>query len=381
LRYVSGVQVTGTPWGSLSERALAALRAGIHFGFTPGVHLPVADEPQQFAASLCELAAELPVTRCTLTIDCRVVDTATAIAALQAARWRGRVFLLINPELSGQAAAHHEWGWQSFAANGQLATLATPALCAGVRSCCPLLAAEGSSTVGNHFGMTVPAGSAWVPLVVDLARFLRKDATIDRQRLQRTLELCVRHGDALHDHLAWHGSALKFDARLNRRLAIFVTGIGDVAAAAFSDPSSLSCLRALDELLGWIHTCLWDASRALAGERGALPALVEKQPSRRWRDRSHRQDWDRRWRLAVARVQVRNRNLLLLSPYSILPRRSRATPDYADLMPLLAHADVVGGAGPPWLWQWQASDLKHFYERMRAEIVRLNATSFIAAGA
>lgn len=256
-----------------------------------------------------------------------------------------------------------------------------PAMHAGVRSRCPLLAAENSVTLLPGTAIAAPVQSAWLPLVLDLSRHSASGGRIDRGSLGKALDAAVDFGNRLFDCLSWCSPAQAEDARLNRRIAVCVVGIGELVVARRADPSSLACLRDLDRLLGEIHDGLWCRSRRLASRDGPLPALTERQPSARWRDESHRQDWARRWREAVEKVQVRNRNLLVLSPYSVLPRRARPDAAFADLVPLLAHADALSFAAPRLCVDWQDADFKCFYARLRAQVDRLNAASFVAAGA
>lgn len=252
---------------------------------------------------------------------------------------------------------------------------------AGVRSRCPLLAAEIADTVVDGLGVVAPANTAWLPLTIDVARFARPNGDVDGDALDAALDACIELGDRLIDRVDWLCPAQAEDARVNRRLAIRLAGIGDLVQARGDDPSSFALLRDLDSLVDGIHRGLWRRSRRLAERLGALPALTERQPSAQWRDESHRLDWARRWRQAVDNVQVRHRNLLLMSPWCLFPRRLSADVAYTDLLPLLAHADALGFAGAPDLGHWQAVDRRRICQRLRAQVDRLNATSFIAAGA
>lgn len=297
------------------------------------------------------------------------------VLALKAERARhAPLYLVFEPE-DGHAAvaglirrAQHPPGWH-------------PALQAGVRSHCPLLSAERSSALMPFAGTAVPAGSAWLPISLDLSRFSDSRGRIDERGLDRALDDAVAEGDTLIDAIAWSSAIAAEDARLNRRLAIRLEGVGDLVRRRGSDPSSLATLRSLNALLAALHAGLWRRSAALARERGLLPALKERQPRASWRNERHRLDWAQRWRAAVRQVQVRNRNLLVLTADMLLPGGNDAHPGYADLMPLLAHGDALGFALRPLPACWRPADHRYFYARLQAQVMRLNATSFIAIGA
>ncbi|MDX1482177.1 MAG: hypothetical protein R3315_10895 [Woeseiaceae bacterium] len=256
-----------------------------------------------------------------------------------------------------------------------------PALHAGLRSQCPLLAAEATTTLTPGAAIAAPSNTAWLEIVVDLALFADGDGNLRQRALDAALDGCIVDGDALLDRIHWTSQRFAEDARMNRRLAVRVEGIGDVVAARHIDPSSIDTLREVDRLVADIRARLWQRSQSLAAARGTLPALTERQPSRAWRDAAHAEDWARRWNTAVSKVRVRHRNLLVLSPYAILPRGKAVAAEFADLMPVLAYADAVAFAAPPLPLRWRHADYRYFYARLRAQIERLNATSFIAVGA
>ncbi|MEM9208784.1 MAG: hypothetical protein AAGA61_06030 [Pseudomonadota bacterium] len=252
---------------------------------------------------------------------------------------------------------------------------------AGVRSGCPLLTAESANTVLPGIGISAPANTAWLSLGVDLVRFADRHGRICAKRLANALDVCVEAGDELMTHLSWVSPAQTADARKNRRLGISITGVGDLVVQSGDDPASLDCLYRWDRLLAAIHRRVWRRSRELAQRDGALPALTEHQPSARWCDDSQRRAWADRWFAAVKDAQVRHRNLLVLSPYALLPRGHGSHVAFADLLPVLAHADALSFSCPAGFRGWQAVDIKTFMGRMRAQIRRFNATAFVASGA
>lgn len=254
------------------------------------------------------------------------------------------------------------------------------AVAAGVQSYCPLLSSESGDGLLPGTGIAAPPASAWLPIDLDLSRFVDTAGNISEAALDATLDACIELGDALFDRLSWFDERQRHDARMNRRLAIMLSGIGDLVTLKRRDPADIACLRDIDSLVARIHDGLWQRSRRLAEQRGPLPALAERQPDGDWRCDAHRQDWQLRWRRALETAQVRHRNLLVMSPYCVLPRACKATPAYADLLPVIAHADALSFAEPPSLVHWNLNDFKSFHQRVLALVERQNAASFIAGG-
>lgn len=364
--------------------ALESLRAAAASGIPVGLHVSPcmsdADLPQELIA---ELRATLATLRpgSLLSIEGVAASRPGLEACLPAAVQRLRRFAFgdrgrgLTPEMPGAPETH-----RTVAGVGEESAW-LPAMHAGVRSRCPLLSAEPTTTLLPAMTLAVPAHTAWLPIAMDLGRFLNGAGEIDLPRLESGLDVAVDCGDELFDELVWCGERQTEDARLNRRIAVCLTGVGDLVARLGMEPASLDCLRHIDRLVSNIHERLWQRSAALAKSRCPLPALTEKQPSGRWRDESHRRDWARRWQQAVSKVQVRNRNLLAISPYSIIPGSDRPTSGCADLMPVLAHADVIGFSRPPMRAGWKRADFRSFQLRMQAQLERFNATTLIAAGA
>jgi hypothetical protein len=255
-----------------------------------------------------------------------------------------------------------------------------PVFPAGVRSQCPLLSSESSSGVLPGSGLAAPLGSAWLPIDLDICQFADAKGVIDVRRLDRALDACIDLGDCLLDHLSWFDDRQRQDAKSNRRLAVCPAGFGDLVVRRGENPADLDCLQRLDALLADIRAGLWQRSKRLAASRGPLPALADHSPRVAWRDDAHRRDWQHRWRNAVFHEQVRHRNLLAMSPYALLPRHLVASPEFADLLPLLGHADVLSFARPPSLAHWNDREFRSFHQRVGAHVERHNAASLVAAG-
>ena len=255
-----------------------------------------------------------------------------------------------------------------------------PALPSGVRSRCPLLPSESSEVLLPNLGIAAPSATAWLPIQLDLSRLSNGRGDLPAQPLTEALDACVALGDRLFDHLTWFDPRQRRDAVRNRRLAVCVSGFGDLLLRRGADPGDWQTLRQLDRLIASLQEGLWQRSKLLAKRRGAVPALLERQPRWAWCDEAHSRAWRRRWEAALSAEQVRHRNLLVLSPYSVLPRRCAAAIEFADLLPALGHADAFYFSGAPVLDHWHARDFRAFHQRVQALVARHNAASFVATG-
>lgn len=254
-----------------------------------------------------------------------------------------------------------------------------PAYGAGVRTGCPLLGDEAAEAILPLHGVQVPVGSAWLPVGLHLPSFADSGGQIAWPELRSALEACVDLGDQMLDVLSWAAPCQRSDAWLNRRLAIVVTGIGELVQSRGNDPACLNCLQWVDQIIARVRQTLWDRSHVIAGQTGLLPALARSDPSGGLCDHSHRQDWQRRWRLALASSAVRHRNLLVMSPYSVLPTDGENTAAFADLLPVLSHADAYAFAGQAAPGNWNIKDFRGFHTRAWAVMQRRNACSLVAA--
>jgi len=243
---------------------------------------------------------------------------------------------------------------------------------------CPLLSAERGRAIVAPIGLQAPADSAWVCIGIDLPRFASHDGAIDEAALKRCLETCVDAGDALHDVLAWPTADIQHDAWLNRRLAITLSGFGDLLRIRGMAPSDHASLRYLNQLLLWLRLSAQSRSRALAMRTEPLPAIALSDPSHALPRGSVRDDWRRRWHEAVRATLVRHRNLLVISPWSLFPTDARADYEYAELLPLLRHSDACAFGRNMSIDHWNLSQFKQFHQRARAVLRQRVATSQIA---
>jgi hypothetical protein len=243
---------------------------------------------------------------------------------------------------------------------------------------CTLLSAEPATVVGTPLGLQVPAGSAWVCMRVDLMRFSTLCGTIDERSLRRALETCVDVGEMLHEAVRWPTPEQCHDAWLNRRLAVMIGGIGDVAACSKEAPGSHGTLRRLNQVLLDARQTLQSRSRAIALHSDRLPAITQSDPSYHLPAGSIRDDWKRHWQRAVRASLVRHRNLLALSPWSMFPTNRPADSCYAEFLPLLRHADVIAFDKNVSTSHWNTNEFKRFCQRARAVLQQRTATCLIA---
>ncbi|MDH4072626.1 MAG: hypothetical protein OEV41_05920 [Gammaproteobacteria bacterium] len=249
-----------------------------------------------------------------------------------------------------------------------------------VRSSCPLLADEAAVDVLPVSGLQVPAGAAILPVHVDLAGYADAAGNVDRRRLGTELQALLAAAECLFDRDDWPTRAQRIDAASNRRLAFIVSGIGDLVMLQDADPASLSCLRTQDELVAWISRQLRDASASEAAARGALPSLDGYSALGRWFEGGHGEAWQACFDAARRRAAIRNRNLLSMSPYAVLPRSGKVDPRFTDLLPLIRHADTWSFAGRPRFSGWNSNEVSNFHERARAIIQASQAATLVAAG-
>jgi hypothetical protein len=230
------------------------------------------------------------------------------------------------------------------------------------------------------FGVPVPLDTAWLPLEIDLRRFLDTGGALQRPALRQSLEAGLQLADSLLDKLTWSGGQQASDARQNRRIALLVSGLGDVVKAGGGNPGDLDCLQEVCAIAALLRSVLRQVSVRLARRDGHLPALLRTDPSLRWRDPQHRQHWRQRWQVALHKSATRHRNLLVLSPYSVVPADSRGAAAYTDLLPVLKYADAFSFANPSAFDDWNVKEFKRFHQRAWATIQCRDATSCIAAG-
>ncbi|MBT8143583.1 MAG: hypothetical protein KJO55_02720 [Gammaproteobacteria bacterium] len=249
-----------------------------------------------------------------------------------------------------------------------------------VRSTCPLLADEAAVATLPVTGLQVPAHTAWLPIQLDLAGLADPHGYLDRSVLKRVIRAALQEADRRIDQSCWPGRRRQTDARLNRRIAMIVSGIGDLVVRRGEDPGAFSCLRSMHDLIGEIRAELRAVTAQLARQFGEVPSLSRACPSGNWFEGSHHRAWQAEFDKARLSAAVRHRNLLALSPYSVLPAVDPPTPRFMDLLPLLGLADAWAFAGGSRLASWNVTQFQYFHLRARAIIQAAQGASRIAAG-
>jgi len=280
-----------------------------------------------------------------------------------------------NPVVGQRAAANWSFLWRQ---RGMARPL-MPVYGGIVRSTCPLLADEVAATVLPGHGPHAPVSSAWLPVVLPITEFAAPGGQIRWQLLLPAIRKSLAIAEQMLHLVRWHGPGQQADAWENRRLAISVTGLGDLVQQRGEDPTSLECLRWLVEVVARIRGELCEQSGRIAAKVGAIPALGEANHVSHWSAGPHRESWRRHWEVAVRQSAVRHRNLLVLSPYSVIPTGASA-PAYSDLLPVIALADAWNFAGPPDFRGWNVAQFRDFHRRARATIQGSHTASFVAAG-
>ena len=268
--------------------------------------------------------------------------------------------------------------WQFLWAQARRARPVLPVYGGVVRSACPLLSDEVALGLLPVGGLLAPYGSAWLPIDLSLCRFADRKGRLDEERLHRSLEDMLPLADRLIDATDWPCRELAADARRNRRVALMVRGFGDLAALAGENPADLACLERLSGIAGRIRRKLRDRSAALAASAGPLPALGPADLTAGWRAGPGRELWQNAWREALQKSAVRHRNLVVMAPASVLPAQADAR--YADLLPVIAHADAWHFAWPACFADGGPAAFRAFHRRARATIQGTTANSFVAAG-
>ncbi len=255
-----------------------------------------------------------------------------------------------------------------------------PAYASAVTTRCPLLGDEAAVGILPELGLQVPPETAWLPLEIDITGFSDGRGRLQLRDLDAALRLAVDKADLLLERLHWPLPELAVDAWQNRRLAVSVGGIGDLVAERGADPGDLHTLQWIDRVVTRMHTVLWHRSRARAVEAEPLPALLRSDFGAAFASDVHRCDWQARWRRALTNAAVRHRNMLVMSPYSLFPAAARGNSGFADLLPVLHHADGFGFACPPADVFRNRREFKSFHRRAWAVMQRRNAASLVAAG-
>ncbi len=284
---------------------------------------------------------------------------------------------LMQPGIAVDERRDHDIFWSQLW-NLRTERMVRAAYAPAIFSCCPLLSAEAATGVLPAGAIQAPAGTAWVPMCLDISHFADGRGVLREQELESALCHCIEVGDNLHDLAAWPTPQMQHDAWLNRRLAVVLTGFGDLVRKRALDPREFSCLAALSEILQWARDILHSQSQLIARRTDSVPAISHCDPSRSMPGGDLRDGWHERWSHAADIAAVRHRNLLVLSPWSVFPTCGPAEFSYADLLPLLGMADACAATAPPDLGHWNIKKFKSFHQRAWAVLQQRDASNQIA---
>lgn len=211
------------------------------------------------------------------------------------------------------------------------------------RPACALAWAERSDTVLPLSRFEVRADTAWLTLALGIDLFDASSARSGWRELRRLLRAALRLADNLVDQLTWASCELAQDALVNRRLAVHVTGIGDLVDRCGMEPQTLGALNLAVRSVALLRRLMLRESNALARERGPFPGLE-------LRELSHtltRNFGEERARRLLRQAGLRHRHLLVLSPFSMFPRQAphHALAAYLHLLPVIRTADTIAMYG------------------------------------
>lgn len=288
----------------------------------------------------------------------------------------------IQMRRQGNAAvqAVSEQNWRFLWRQRQASDRVLPLYGGLVRSACPLLSDEVATAFLPGTATVVPADSAWLTLELPLCRFMQSGGQLDWGALAAAIAAAVRASDRMHDGLAWPCWRLLADAKLHRRLAIVVTGLGRLVLDCGRNPTDLDCLTWLDNIVMRVRRELHLASALLAQESGPLPAVLRNDPSSALHPGPTRDNWRRHWQSAVRTSALRHRNMLVLSPYSVFPGDAHDAGAFADLLPVIRHADAWCFSTTRSFCGWTIADYRRFHQRAWAVIQGHNEGCAVAAG-
>ena len=254
-------------------------------------------------------------------------------------------------------------------------------LCAPyVMSPCRLLPAEPANCLIPGSALQAPMGSAWVACGIDVTELTRADGSIALATLDDAVRDAVQKGEAVHSCTRWPTARQRHDGWLNRRLAIDLRGIGALVRLRGQDPGSFEVLKEMAALLGRVRRTAQDESRRIAMTAGHVPAIEQANLAHSLPGGDLRDGWSKRWQLEVESSAVRHRNLVVLSPWSLLPP-GEADLRHAHLLPLLRYADTCSLGSVPKLDHWTLREFRNFHQQATAALQQRGAAHQIAVPA
>jgi len=208
---------------------------------------------------------------------------------------------------------------------------------------CTLSGGERSDAVLPLSLFETPADSAWLAVELRLDALPIDAPAAALAELRRLLRATLRLADNLVEQVEWPSPELGQDALVNRRVALHLTGFGDVIDRWGLDPEQFATVRLAVRWTGLVRRILLRESNALARERGPFPGLElrELQAS------LSRSFGTERARRLLRQAGLRHRHLLVLSPYGVFPSGNarRPLPAYLHLLPVTRFADTIAMHG------------------------------------
>ncbi len=239
------------------------------------------------------------------------------------------------------------------------------AVAAEVVSPCSLLAAEPAAVVEPVMQIQVPVASAWVGRRIWLPDFVTSEKCVDESALLQAAADAVESADEALAHASLPTSRMRYDAWLNRRLAVELAGIGTLVLCLGLDPADFGTLLELSSLVARLRQALVRESRGLASAHGPVPALEQVARWPPMTDERLRRGWLKRWHSALEASAQRHRNLVIMSPWSLFPE-NEAPIVFANLVPLLRYADACAFPEPPDLSAWSFPEFVNFHRQVAA---------------
>ena len=249
-----------------------------------------------------------------------------------------------------------------------------------VRSACRLLSDEVALSIHPQNGAVVPPLSAWVAIELDISVYASEDGQLDYDALLTSVEDIVNAAEFIHDHSSWSCRQQRADAYLHRRIAISLAGLGKLVLDSRRDPRALASLVWLGGIVNLVREELQKISARLAQTVGPAPAINGIDPSGMLRSGSARERWAKQWNSAVRTCSLRHRNLLMISPLSVLPDSGSCNAAFTDLLPVIRYADAWCFSATAAMSDWSLDEYQKFHRRAWAIIHDYRKGCVVAAG-
>ncbi len=313
----------------------------------------------RLARCLAEAGAD--TARLCLTLDAAAVSPMLAWRVRQSLLGRGGVDFLVGPqdfEPAQSQRVRRRWS-ELWRLRG---TPARIAFWPEVRSACPLLASEPADALLPPVGLQAPGNSAWLVYTLDLGRLPANRGVLSNDVVEQAVAKIFDDAAANPGEGGWPTARQAEDAWFNRRVGMRISGIGNVARRCGLDPGATETFVHFDRLLAGVRGGALEHARRGSIEGNLLPAVAATNPAARFAPGSLRDAWHERWQRLVDSTAIAHRNLLVMSPWSLFPDNHPAR-NYAQLLPLLRHADACCFDRRPRLDAWSLEEFVELHRR------------------